>query len=83
MEQMVYPGKIHDKEEQIAFVKKWLDELYRSEVFFSFSLYTLELSRRFKSSYSTYFKTGNHSELEQLFKLSENLEKRLLQEGEL
>lgn len=82
MEQQVASSKNAEKGKQIESVKKWVIDLYSSKVFYSFSLYTLELSRRFNAAYLRYKRTKSPEELEKLQDLAEKLEERLVHEDQ-
>lgn len=83
MEQQTLSPKKEEKKNQIEYVKKWVVDLYNSRVFYSFSLYTLELSRRFNAAYVRYRKTPSPEAFENLQELADKLEKRLVQEDKL
>ena len=83
MEQQVFLGDIAEKEKQVEFVKQWVVDLYESGVFYSFSLHTLELSRRFNSSYIQFRQSKSPEDFKQLQNLAEVLEKRLTEEKRL
>ncbi|MGB7784885.1 MAG: hypothetical protein WBL27_02180 [Salinimicrobium sp.] len=83
MEQQTISPKKEEKKNQIEYVKKLVIDLYNSKVFYSFSLYTLELSRRFKAAYLRYKKTKSPEAFETLQELAEKLEERLVQEDKL
>lgn len=84
MEQQVEIGVDHDHQwNHIEYVKVLVDDIYRNKLFYSFSLSSLELSRRFMAHYHT-CKTQHSlsaSNLKQLNLLAEKLEEKLSREG--
>lgn len=82
MEHIIYSDFVADKEKQIESVKQWVIDLYESKVFYSFSLYTLELSRRFNSCYVKFRKTKSQADFDELQDLAQKLEQRLIQENQ-
>ena len=82
MEQIIYSDHVEEKEKQIESVKQWVIDLYETKVFYSFSLYTLELSRRFNSSYVKFKKSNSATDFEELLDLAQKLEQKLIQENQ-
>lgn len=66
-------------------VKIWIDDIYQNKLYYSFSLHSLELTRRFMQYYTTCRKEREMDPLtfDQLYLLAENLEKRLAGEQNL
>ena len=79
MEQIIHSDVV-ENEKQIEFVKQWVVDLYETGVFYSFSLYTLELSRRFNNCYVKFRNTNSPADFRDLLDLTEKLEKKLIEE---
>lgn len=78
MEQDVQSQDIIKKQLQnIEFVKKYIDDIYENKQFFSLSLHTLELTRRFNQKYLEYAEEPQESSFQELLLLTERLEEKL------
>ena len=69
-----------EKANLIFQVKAMVGDLYQKKDFHSFSLITLELSRRFTSRYNKYLEERSPEALKELCLLAEKLEKRISSE---
>lgn len=69
------------KWQQIEYVKSWVDEIYGHQSFYSFSLETLELTKKFNLGYSLFKEKNSIEDFQSLMIISSELEQRLTQEG--
>lgn len=82
LQQQEFIHTTSDEYEQIKSVRDWIQNLHVSGDFFSLSLKTLELIRRFNNLYTQVFEQGDKSpsKVNQLMILSKGLEMELIGE---
>ena len=72
-----------EKWEKIEAVKTWVDEIYESRQFFTFSIRSLELTRKFNNYYQLCKETDGSLYFVELHQLADDLKDRLTREKEM
>ncbi len=78
MEQDVqFQDTVKKQMRNVEFVKVQIDEIYKNGQFYSLSLHTLELTRRFNEKYQKFSEEPQEENFRELLILTERLEEKL------
>lgn len=72
-----------EKWHHVEYIKSWVEEIYANKAFHSFSLQTLELTRKFNEAYILFNQNNSEKDFLELVDISGKLEAKLILESTL